>query len=222
MGKPRPTQEQFKAYEAMYRHFNRILFGARLPPVILNFSRHSGTYGFFAPERWGRVRGRGKRVTHEISINPSHLALRDPRDTAATLLHEMCHLWQQDFGDPPRRGYHDREWAAKMREVGLIPIDPHTGQERNSAHALAHRIDPEGRFAQVFRKMPREYLLPWKCGEVSRVNGGRGRGGAGGEGSKSRNKVKYSCSGCGANAWGKPDLDLVCGRCSLRFAEARS
>jgi hypothetical protein len=59
--KAQPTTEQFATYEAMYRFFNDELFGGRLPSVILNFSRHAGTYGFFAPERWAQ--SEGKSVT---------------------------------------------------------------------------------------------------------------------------------------------------------------
>jgi Zn-dependent peptidase ImmA (M78 family) len=31
-----------------------------------------------------------------------------------TLAHEMAHVWQKTHGTPPRRFYHDRQWAAKM------------------------------------------------------------------------------------------------------------
>ena len=43
------------------------------------------------------------------------------------LAHEMCHVWQQTRAKAPRRGYHDRQWAGKMREVGLQPSS--TGEE---------------------------------------------------------------------------------------------
>ncbi|RMX08164.1 sprT domain-containing protein [Corticibacter populi] len=31
------------------------------------------------------------------------------------------------------------------------------------------------------------------------------------------NRVKYSCSGCGVNVWGKPGLNVVCGDCKVPF-----
>ena len=34
-----------------------------------------------------------------------------------------------------------------------------------------------------------------------------------GETTVSRSKVKFSCPECGANAWGKPTLNLICGLC---------
>lgn len=30
-------------------------------------------------------------------------------------------------------------------------------------------------------------------------------------------RLKYSCSGCGANVWGKPNLNIQCGDCSTSF-----
>jgi predicted SprT family Zn-dependent metalloprotease len=31
------------------------------------------------------------------------------------------------------------------------------------------------------------------------------------------NRVKYNCSGCKSNVWGKPNLDIVCGTCKVSF-----
>lgn len=36
-------------------------------------------------------------------------------------------------GGPPRRCYHDREWAAKMKEIGLQPSDK--GEQQLARHA---------------------------------------------------------------------------------------
>jgi hypothetical protein len=40
-------------------------------------------------------------------------------------VHEMAHVWQHAHGKPSRNGYHNKEWAAKMDERGLIPSDTH-------------------------------------------------------------------------------------------------
>ena len=39
----------------------------------------------------------------------------------------MAHLWQHHHGKPGRGRYHNREWAARMKEIGLHPSS--TGQE---------------------------------------------------------------------------------------------
>ena len=33
----------------------------------------------------------------------------------------MTHVWQHQHGKPSSRGYHNREWAAKMKAIGLQP-----------------------------------------------------------------------------------------------------
>lgn len=194
-----PTGEQFTAFQAMYDYFNGALFDGTLRPVILNFSRAANTLGFFAPERWEQA----KSTTHEISLNPAHLATRSPRDVASTLVHEMVHCWQQEHGTPSARGYHNKEWAAKMETVGLMPSD--TGEEGGArvGFKMTHYIVEDGPFARAFAKMPRAHLLPWSSWEPD--------GKKGGPTVSPKSKIKYTCPACGANAWGKPALHLVCG-----------
>lgn len=201
----RPTPEQFNAYQLMYDHFNETLFGGRLPHVILNFSRKANTLGFFAPQRWDN----GSKLTHEISLNPSYLREREPRDVAATLVHEMVHLWQSEFGTPSRVGYHNREWAEKMEEVGLVPSSTGEPGGARVGQQMSHYIASSGSFARAYVKLPAAARLPWQCGETTA--GKRPRV------VSPKNKVKYSCPGCSANVWGKPELNLICADCRETF-----
>jgi len=196
-----PTSSQFAAFQRMFDYFNVALFGGKLPPVLLNFSRAANTLGFFAPERWERE---GEKATHEISLNPAYLKNRPQRDTASTLVHEMAHHWQQECGKPGRRGYHNEEWAAKMDEIGLSPSSTAAPGGSRVGYKVSHFIIEGGAFAAAYAKMPSEYLLPWVCWE-----------GQGARTKKPRqaSKVKFTCEECGCNAWGKPNLKLVCGDC---------
>ena len=54
-------------------------------------------------------------------MNPDTFTGRTDEEILSTLAHEMAHVWQQTHGKPPRRSYHDRQWAAKMKEIGLQP-----------------------------------------------------------------------------------------------------
>lgn len=216
--KMEPTAEQFGAYRAMFRHSNKELFGGSLPEPLLNLSRAGArTVAFFAPLRWRDAAG--DTIAHEISLNPAHLADGSACDTAQSLVHEMAHEWQQVFGKPPRRGYHDRQWSKKMVEIGLQPINAKTGEPSMSAHSMCDRVIPGGAFARAFESLPAAALLPWSCLEARRrvvvVTGDDGEGNEGdGEGAepapKPRNKIKFTCPECGANAWGKPSLHLLC------------
>jgi predicted SprT family Zn-dependent metalloprotease len=201
-----PTSAQFDAYEKMFAYFNARLFGATLPACLLNFSRRSRTYGFFAAERWER----GSDVRHEISLNPSTLKNRKPIAVASTLVHEMVHLWQHEHGSPSRTGYHNSEWADKMESLGLVPSDTGEPGGARVGQKVTHYIAKGGPFVHAFRAMPKEFALPWACEEPEdrRIK------------SAAKNKVKYTCPGCGANVWGKPELALSCDECSQPFQAA--
>jgi predicted SprT family Zn-dependent metalloprotease len=210
--KQEPTREQFDAYRAMFTYFNKVLFADKLPEIVLNFSRHARSYGFFAPERWGQAAG-GDVRTHELSLNPDHLT-RDPRETASTLVHEMCHLWQQELGTPPRRGYHDRQWADQMEKVGLMPSSTGEPGGKRVGPRMTHYIIENGAFAKAFAAMPATFLLPWRSGIPELA-----KGGAVAPKKKDPSKVKYTCEGCGTNVWGKIGLRIQCSICEEEFEE---
>jgi hypothetical protein len=201
-----PTAAQFSAYRAQYDYFNRVLFGGQLAPVILNFSRASAnTLGFFAPKRWAR----GKDAVHEISLCPAHLALRPPKETASTLVHEMVHAWQEEHGKKGRRGYHNQEWADKMKSIGLQPTATGEPGGPETGDSMTHLIVKGGPFDRAFNAMPTECHLPWTSFEIT-----------GEKKKRTPSKVKFTCPGCACNAWGKPTLSLVCGDCSEQMEPA--
>jgi hypothetical protein len=200
-----PTSEQFTAFQKQFDYFNRMLFGKQLPAVLLNFSRKANTYGFFAPDRWTNADG---TKTHEISLNPAYLAERAPEATSSTIVHEMVHLWQHEAGTPSRRGYHNEQWAVRMRQSGLMPSS--TGQPGGEwvGYAVSHYIIEGGAFEAAFHAMPKEYAFPWQSWEPTTRAGKK---------KVERNKVKYTCPTCNINAWGKPGLHLICGEDEATF-----
>lgn len=204
-----PTMFQMNAYQGMFAHFNRALWGGKLPDVVLNFSRGMGkrNLGFFAPERWehANVKPGQQAPRHEISLNPATLQQRPAIDIASTLVHEMCHLWQQAFGTPSRSGYHNAEWAQAMLDVGLRPTSDGTPEGKLVGQRMTHLIVEGGSFAVAFAALPPEYLLPLTCRPEPEKKKKE---------AKAKNKVKYVCSeGCGVQAWGKPGLGIICADC---------
>lgn len=113
-----PSDELYQSLETAYIYFNSELFNGELPDVIFTVQRQKGVMGYFAPERWGE---KGGRRCHEIAINPSYLARSRLFEIMQTLVHEMAHCWQYSFGKPGRRYYHNRQWAYKMIDIGLMP-----------------------------------------------------------------------------------------------------
>lgn len=221
---PTATERLFGALNNAYRYFNYTLFNSELPNCVLNFSRLKSAKGFFAPDHW-RERQSDDYI-HEISLTP-HTLYREPIDIFSTLVHEMCHLWQWEFGNYSRNGYHNKEWADKMESIGLIPS--HNGEigGKKTGQKMTHYIIENGEYAYAFRNMPKEFVLPFTTleGEIlkSLIEGkssptnapiktkkgkvGRTRG---------ANKTKYSCP-CGKNVWGRADLYLMCGECGEDF-----
>ena len=220
---PTPTEAQFTALNEAYKYFNKALFDNILPGCFLNFSRNKRSHGFFAPERWKRV-GEKKHSTHEISLTPTTL-YRTPIEIFSTLVHEQVHLWQWEFGNPSRQGYHNKEWADKMEEVGLMPS--HNGRlgGKRVGQNMTHYIIETGRYQAAFEAMPKDFILPFTSLDAAIMKSLlTGEPGPGAEGSstsakkkklvqKGRTKTKYSCSGCKANVWGKPNLNLRCNDC---------
>lgn len=203
--KPPPTLEQFAKYQAAWEFFNKSLFGGKLRPCLLNFSRHRGSYGFFTPNRWTKA----SKQVHEISLNPDRLD-RTLEEVFSTLAHEMCHQWQFDFGENFLRStYHDTEWAEKMVEVGLIPSDTGEPGGKPTGQKVSHYIDPQGRFIKAVRKMPKDVILPWRSiGPKDDEKPKKPR----------RKKQVFICLGCRIKIWcEKPDLNASCEDCGERF-----
>lgn len=198
-----PTAQQFGALQKMFDHFNGALFDGCLGQVMLNFSRHNPrTLGFFAPQRWEK--GDEEPRLSEISLNPSNLKGRSPKDIASTLVHEMAHAWQHQHGCPSRGGYHNQEWASLMGSIGLVPSDTGRPGGRRVGQRMSHYILDGGPFERAFDDMPGHWFLPFVCGEPA----SRRR-----PSPKNRSKTRYTCPSCSAHAWGKPGLELLCGPC---------
>ena len=152
--------------------------------------RHKGAYGYFSGERFASV-GDPQEITDEIALNPAHFASRTPTATLSTLVHEMVHLWQHHSGKPSRTGYHNKEWAAKMREIGLIPSD--TGQPggKDTGQKVSHYIADGGRFAgacTAYLTTGAAILYSDRAGDEDATKARR---------KKAASKTKYTCPACG-------------------------
>ena len=202
--KTHPTRRTYTSLDAAYDHFNRELFGGQLPACLITMQRHKGAYGYFSGARFISIDD-PEEVTDEIALNPAHFAGRPTSATLSTLAHEMAHLWQHHFGKPSRSRYHNKEWAAKMREIGLIPVShDHPGKE--TGQKVSHTIEPGGRFERACTA----YLA---TGAAFLYHDRAGEGEDATRKKKAASKTKYTCPSCGMNAWAKPDAHLICGDC---------
>jgi hypothetical protein len=90
----------------------------RLPDPVISFDRmRHETLAAYTLAR------NPQGLLYEITFNTMHLG-RAQWETLETLLHEMVHLWQQNFGQhavKPPKVYHNAEFVAKCESLGLHP-----------------------------------------------------------------------------------------------------
>jgi|SRR6516165_733285 hypothetical protein len=192
-----PTRVTYVGLTEAYDWFNAWLFAGELPRALITMQRRKGSYGYFAPKRFG-TRDEVE-IVDEIALNPTAFRIRTDEETLSTLVHEQTHCWQQHFGKPSRGGYHNKEWAKKMKAVGL---QPDNGNGRETGQGVSHHIVPGGPFAIACAELLKDgakidYVDLWSERPVTR-----------------NTRTKYSCPVCGANAWGKPDLRIDCRDCN--------
>lgn len=220
-----PTAQAYAELQAAFDHYNRELFGGELPHCLITMQREKRTYGYFSSERFVHRHDRSK--TDEIAINPSYFAVVPLLEVLQTLVHEMVHAWQFHFGKPGRRGYHNKEWADKMEAIGLMPSSTGKPGGARTGEKMADYAIPGGLFMQATDKLlTQDFKISWLdrfppmttiAAPIADTGDDDGEGGDDlGDlisplpGNRS-NRVKYRCPSCGAQAWGKPSLRLLCG-----------
>jgi predicted SprT family Zn-dependent metalloprotease len=211
-GTIKPTKETYDQIQQAYDYLNRALFKSELPNCLITLQRRNRTYGYFSGGRFGRSDG---LMTDEIALNPRHFHNRPVTEVLATLAHEMAHLWQHHHGKPGRGRYHNREWAERMKAIGLQPTT--TGEEggQETGDAVNHYVIPDGPFdAAVHKLLARGFTITW-IEKPSRATQGAVEEASEDEKApaepKSGKRVKYTCPRCQLNAWAKHDVRLICG-----------
>lgn len=140
-----PSNELYGALQQMYEHFNKSLFDSRLPQVIFTAQRQKGTMGYFSPNRWVSKQG---KTCHEIAINPAYVGKSALLEVLQTMVHEQCHLLQFVAGKPGRRGYHNKEWARMMQDVGLMPSSTGLPGGKTTGESMSDYPIVGGKFLQ--------------------------------------------------------------------------
>jgi hypothetical protein len=199
-----PTALTYTSLSMAYDFFNRELFSGTLPPCLITVQRKKGSFGYFSGERFQNTTNQ-EEITDEIALNPTHFATRPPEQVLSTLAHEMVHLWQHHFGKPPTKSYHDKEWARKMREIGLIPTATGEIGGKETGQKMHHLITNGGNFNRA--------CSAFLASHPAILYSDRDHDGENIRKKKLASKTKYTCPTCGLNAWAKLAAPLVCGNC---------
>jgi predicted SprT family Zn-dependent metalloprotease len=196
------TPVEYRAFQEAYDFFNAELFDGSLPHVLVTLQRHAKARAYFSPERFSG-RNEAKVTAHELAMNPDSFTGRTDESILSTLAHEMAHVWQQTHGTPPRRSYHDRQWAAKMKEIGLQPSTTGGPGGKETGQSVTHYIIPEGLYAKAYARLKAKgFQLHWQSAPAGKQAK-----------AKKASKTKFTCTECGQNAWAKRDSLLICGAC---------
>jgi hypothetical protein len=199
---PTPTAQTYTVLEAAFAHFNRDLFNGVLPACLIVLNREAGTLGHFNPHKFVEIGGDAR--VDEIALNPAHFRVDTPKDVLSTLVHEMAHSWQWHFGKRTRGGYHNEQWAARMRSIGLQPYsinDP----DKETGYAVAHRIVDDGLFDRSFKVVEATgQTLRW--GDDVPVSTDE---------KKKPKRMTFVCPDCDQKVMGIPKTRVRCDPCNL-------
>lgn len=223
------SSKNYKAYERAFDTLNNRLFDGKLPEVVLTLRAGRNANGYAWAKRFkihdsetpqdatedstalmemedadfqGTVIEKETlQAFDEIAINPA-TANRPARDVLGTLLHEMCHVWQFNFGKASRNGYHNQQWAGKMIEVGLRPFSIQN-PDKMVGQKVTHTIEEGGAADLIFREIEDSFGADLVI-ELPNIEAKR---------PAKNSKVKFTCPVCGANAWGKESLRIMCADC---------
>lgn len=225
-----PTSIAYSELQTAFDHFNTDLFNGQLPACLITLQRKKRTMGYFSKARFVNQAG---DTTDEIAMNPTYFATDPIEETLATLVHEMCHMWQHHFGKTSRAGYHNKEWGNKMEAIGLMPSNTGApGGKKTGQQMMDYPIE-DGPFITSCRKLlTSKFKISWmdRFADHRHGNGAQPVRNVALEaigvkvveepGDRS-NRVKYSheCreAGKAVNVWGKPGLNINCGDCGLGY-----
>jgi len=199
--------ETYDVLREAFMFFNKKLFNGKLSDSLILLHRHRNAYGYFCADRLAQ--SGSKKTIHEIALNPSHIRERKPRETFGTLAHEMVHQLQQEHGTPPKNVYHNRQWAAMMKQIGLYPSDSGKPGGAETGRYVGHYIINGGLFDTVFTEFAKKHDMSL-FGDMPVAAKLKGK----------TSKFKFVCPECGQNAWAKITAKLICGECGEAMEEA--
>jgi predicted SprT family Zn-dependent metalloprotease len=188
---------EYVTFEQAYQFLNEKLFESKLPVVFFTYQRKPHSLGYCHFERFSERDGSGKMT--ELAMNPEGFHGRDDKEILSTLLHEMVHIWQCYFDEPPRKGYHDKPWAFKMEELGLMPSNTGEPGGKKLGQKMSHYIIEGGKFDLVIGAFLLKHKLVWEYVPEEKV-----------EKEKKKTRVKYTCPVCGTNIWAKAKISVIC------------
>ncbi|KAB1438694.1 SprT-like domain-containing protein [Candidatus Galacturonibacter soehngenii] len=206
-------QEMQQISEKTYEVLNNTFYQGELPKVILTIQSSPKTYGHFTVSPVWKAE---EERYHEINLSAEHLD-RAFENIAATIAHEMCHLYAKIKGiaDTSKDGrYHNKNFRDIAENHGIhVEYVKYIGYSKTT---------PSEQLKQVIE----EYRLgkPMELNRGTEVNYVGGSGGndstnglSGGNRKKKSSTRNWMCPSCGNKCRTTKDISIICGECMEEF-----
>lgn len=204
-------KREYAMLQAAYDFFNAKFFDSRLPKVFFTIDWHNKkSNGYFCPHKLVSKEDAEAKAS-VIALNPDHLA-RDVYEVLATLVHEMCHVWEfEEFIKDPYKltSYHSKRFEKRLSECALKAVI--NNKSRSSCSTV---IPDDG----IFKGIADEYLKTKEFLSIASTDAIKTETK---KKAKAKNKTKYVCTECETNIWGKAGLNLHCNECDMDFEEVQ-
>lgn len=226
--KDKATAKFYGLFQYLFNFYNKHLFKGEVKDCLIVITRKTHSFGHYSNKRWYQSK---REAVDELAINPGMFHKYPLIEICQTVVHEMCHAWQYHYGKPSRNGYHNREFAQIMDNVGLVASSTGEPGGKQTGQNMADYPKKGGKFLKISEKLINSGVfkdlyfevnpdvvntidenIPLFEQLVSLIGVAEGNENK----PKPRTyKFKYSCQ-C-SNVWGKPELDLLCNICGSNF-----
>lgn len=206
--------------EKLFNKLNADFFSGELETPVITIQSTPRAYGHYSTYDAWNVKGEGRR---EINIGAGTLD-RPIEYTAATMLHEMCHMYNDTVlhvQDCSRGGtYHNKQFKLTAEAHGLIcSKSDRYGWSNTSAEISDTLIE------WILNNNIQEIQLNRNESSGIRISGGsktaNGTDGMGdSEKPKAKGSRKYICPCCGTIIRATREVNVICGDCNVKFEQA--
>ena len=203
--------------EKLFRMLNEAFFGGQLDTPVITIQSTPRAYGHYSVSPIWTVNGEEKR--HEINIGAGTLD-RDIEYTVATLLHEMCHMYNDtvlNVQDCSRQGtYHNKQFKATAESVGLIVT-------KSEKYGYAHTEPSDSLIEWILDNDVQEIKLNRNEPSGFRIIGGSNTSNTSGQTpgkNPNSHSRKYVCPCCGNSVRATKQVNIICADCMKLMLEA--
>lgn len=203
--------------EKLFNKLNSDFFNGELQTPVITIQSTPRAYGHYSTYDAWNVKGEGRR---EINIGAGTLD-RPIEYTAATMLHEMCHMYNDTvlhIQDCSRSGtYHNKQFKQTAEAHGLICNKTDRYGWSDTSSELSDTL-----IEWILKNNIQEIHLNRNESSGIRISGGsKAANGTGDTGTEGKPKVKssrkYVCPCCGTIIRATREVNVICGDCNVKF-----